>query len=146
MDLVYLSLRDSTKRIPSTESTLVSYTKSFQHLHRLSYVIDLKQNVQYRRVAIYIGRVFMAECCTPEREQNDPNMPLKSKGMPWVERLRGHKEIMLCHVTEVNDYEWSLIQKAMKQYADESKWNAHWMSRRHSWIVQLDTLRAFNYI
>jgi hypothetical protein len=121
------------------------YTESFQHLHRLSYVIGgLKQDVQYRRVAIYIGRIFMAECCTPEREMNDPHMPLRKDRMEWVARLQGHKEPMLDHVIKVSDYEWSLIQRAMAQYADESKWDAVWMSRRHAWIVQLDTLRAFN--
>ena len=122
----------------------MKYTEPFQHLHRLSYVIDLKQNVQYRRVAIYVGRVFMAECCTPERERDDPDMPLRSKHIPWVERLKGHKETMLDHVIAVSDHEWKLIQKAMTQYADESKWNAAWMSRRHAWVIQLDTLRAFN--
>lgn len=121
----------------------MSYTEPFQHLHRLSYVIDLKQDVQYRRVAIYIGRVFMAECCTPYRERNDPDMPLKSEKMPWVERLQGHKEVMLYHVVDVTDHEWGLIQKAMVQYANESKWSMAWMNKRHSWITQLDTLRAF---
>jgi len=122
----------------------MSYTQPFQHLHRLSYVIDLKQDVQYRRVAIYIGRVFMAERCTPDREQNDDNMPLRSKSMPWVKTLLGHKELMLNCVIEVNDYEWGLIQTAMTQYAHESKWNAAWTDTRLSWIKQLDTLRAFN--
>ena len=122
----------------------MSYTKPFQHLHRLSFVIDLKQDVQYRRVAIYIGRVFMAERCTPDREQNDPDMPLTRKIMRWVITLLGHKEAMLNYVIAINDYEWELIQTAMIQYANESKGSQAWVALRHSWIKQLDTLRAFN--
>lgn len=121
----------------------MSYTKPFNHLHRLSYVIDLKQTVQYRRVAIYIGRIFMAECCTDERIINDPDMPIR-RTMEWVERLIGHKDAMLHYVLAINDYEWGLIQMAMTQYANESRGSTKWVATRHSWITQLDTLRAFN--
>jgi hypothetical protein len=123
----------------------LSYTKSFNHLHRLSYVIDLKQTVQYKRVAVYIGRVFMAEaeqCHTDERLAY-LDMPI-SKRMEWVEKLYGHKDMMIDFVIGINDYEWGLIQKAMIDYAKVSKGSAVWVERRHAWIRQLDTLRAFN--
>ena len=123
----------------------MSYTKAFNHLHRLSYAIDLKQDVQYKRVAVYIGRVFMAEAerCYIDTGTEYLDMPI-TKHMPWVEKLYGHKDIMLGFVVEINDYEWGLIQKAMIDYARLSKGSSVWVGRRHSWIVQLDTLRAFN--
>ncbi len=123
----------------------MSYTKAFIHLHRLSYSIDLKQDVQYKRVAVYIGRVFMAEAerCYIEGASEYLDMPI-TKRMEWVEKLYGHKDIMLNFVVGINDYEWGLIQKAMLDYAKLSKGSAVWVERRHSWITQLDTLRAFN--
>jgi len=123
----------------------MSYTKAFNHLHRLSFVIDLKQDVQYKRVAVYIGRVFMAEAEQFNTEGGTAylDMPI-TKRMDWVEKLYGHKDMMLSFVIGINDYEWGLIQKAMIDYAGLSKGSAVWVERRHSWITQLDTLRAFN--
>lgn len=120
------------------------YSDAFTQLHHLSYAIELGQDIQYKRVAIYIGRVFMAERCTPEREEHDPDMPLKSERMPWVIQLLGHKDAMLLHVIGISDREWGLLKKAMSEYANESRGSRDWIRLRHSWITQLDTLRAFN--
>lgn len=122
----------------------MSYTKAFAKLLRLSYEMQLGQDIQYKRVAIYIGRVFMAERCTPEREKHDPYMPLRSGSIPWVLQLLGHKDEMLLHVIGVSDREWGLIKKAMTEYADASRGSREWVRLRHSWITQLDTLRAFH--
>jgi hypothetical protein len=125
----------------------MSYTKAFNHLHRLSYAIDLKQDVQYKRVAVYIGRIFMAEaerCHTDDADFDFLDMPIRKESMHWVEKLYGHKDMMLDFVVGINDYEWRLIQKAMIGYANLSRGSAVWVGRRHSWITQLDTLRAFN--
>jgi hypothetical protein len=72
------------------------------------------------------------------------DMPIVKESMHWVEKLYGHKDMMLNFIIEINDYEWGLIQKAMIAYANLSRGSAVWVGRRHSWITQLDTLRAFN--
>lgn len=122
----------------------MSYTKAFQQLYHSSYAIQLGQDTQYKRVAIYIGRVFMAERCTPEREEHDPDMPLKSGSIPWVVQLLGHKDAMLLHVIGMSDREWGLIKRTMTEYAIDSRGSREWVRLRHSWITQLDTLRAFH--
>ena len=120
----------------------MSYTESFRRLHRLSYGIsDLNISVQYKRVAVYIGRVLMAETVKeePVEELDSPISPR----MKWAHELAGHRELMLDLVVRINDHEGELIRKQMYFYANRSKGSMVWLNRRHGWIADLDSLRAF---
>jgi hypothetical protein len=121
----------------------MSYTKSFNELYRLSYAMgNLSTEVQYKRVAIYIGRVLMAET-RDEQPTEYLDSPISGK-MQWANELEGHREVMLKLVVEINDYEWKLIHEAMTKYASRSKGSWMWLNRRFGWISDLDSLRAFN--
>jgi hypothetical protein len=123
----------------------MSYTNAFEHLHRLSYEIDLHVTIQYKRVAIYIGRVMMADTSTPRTIGARPNLdsPI-TNDMPWVEELAGHKEEMLEHFVNISDREWGLIYARMLDHANATKGSPVWHRKRMGMIHQLDTLRAFN--
>ena len=121
----------------------MSYTKAFNELYRLSYTIgNLPTEVQYKRVAIYIGRVLMAET-RDEKPEEYLDSPISPR-MGWANELEGHREVMLKLVVKINDYEWKLIHEAMTKYAQKSKGSWVWLNRRFGWIADLDSLRAFN--
>ncbi len=122
----------------------MSYTKAFRQLHNLTQVIDMHTTVQYKRVALYIGRVFMAETAT-EKQHGVVNLdsPITT-AMVWVGELEGHKELMIDHFLNINDYEWKLIHKTMLRFANQSKGSEVWVRKRVGWVHELDSLRAFH--
>ncbi len=122
----------------------MSYTKAFEQLHQLSFEIDLNVTIQYKRVAIYLGRVMMADTARPSIfQQVDLDNPIRTD-MEWVEQLAGHKEMMLDLVVALDQKEWDLVQRIMVDYAKETKGSDVWLRKRMGMIHQLDTLRAFN--
>jgi len=124
----------------------VSYTKAFNHLYRLSQVMDnLRTRTQYNRVAIYVGRVMMAETAITKKDDEKRNLdsPITTD-MNWVTQVEGHKDAMIDHFLEINSYEWKLIREAMLKYADQSRGSVVWHRRRLGMITDLDTLRAFH--
>jgi len=122
----------------------MSYTKAFQQLHNLTQVIDMWSTVQYKRVAIYLGRIMMAETATAKQPGAvNLDSPITT-AMEWVGELEGHKELMIDHFLNISEYEWKVVRKAMMKYANESKGSEIWLRKRIGWICELDSLRAFH--
>ena len=118
------------------------YTENFNQLYRLSFVVDVSTKTMYQRVAIYVGRVLMAQEVTPERQKNDPDMPLGPQ-IEWVKRLHDHKPRMINLILAVTDREWDLIRKSMLYYAEQSKGSPKWQETRINYVYAIDNLRAF---
>lgn len=124
----------------------MSYTKAFNQLYRLSQVMDnLRTRTQYARVAIYVGRVMMAETAITKKDDETRNLdsPITTD-MNWVTQVAGHKDMMIEHFLEINDYEWKLIRESMHKYADQSRGSEIWHRRRLGMIIDLETLRVFH--
>lgn len=126
----------------------MSYTKAFNHLHRLAFAHSgVRNKVQYKLVAIYLGRVMMAETAVDREcgrgEKANLDSPITTS-MEWVESMKGQKELMIEHFLGINDYEWSLISKAMMEYTERSQGSEIWKHKRRGWIIGLESLRAFH--
>jgi hypothetical protein len=119
----------------------MKYSDAFQRLYQMSLNIDLYTEVQYKRVAIYIGRVMMAE---------NSNGRLVSNGgrsvkdlHTWAKELRGLKEQILPHIIRLTDAEWEKIHKCMMKYAEISAGTPAYRAKRIEWVHSLDTMREF---
>ena len=125
----------------------MKYSEPFEQLLVLSYETESYGHVraQYKRVAIYIGRVMMAETAVPREQYLHRNLdsPITTD-FGWVDEVAGHKEQMLGHVINITDREWKIIHGAMIGYANASRGSDVWTRKRMGMIHQLDTLRAFN--
>jgi hypothetical protein len=124
------------------------YTKAFNELHaRATIVVATKQTTwrvtQYKRVAIYIGFVLMAETVYEESEDHFDS-PI-TDSMEWVHKVWGHKNDMLALLVQLNNNEWQRIKRTMLELASKSRGSEVWIKRRNEWITTLDTLWAFHH-
>lgn len=116
----------------------MKYSDSFEQIHTMSLGIDLSTRVKYKRVAIYLGRVFMAH------------------GGSWRLSIGrrtpafGKKDIVLGIISGLTDLEWERVSGYMKCLVQDTgtSWradrqHAEWMKSRRGWIRDLDTVRAF---
>ena len=115
----------------------MKYSDAFESLHELSLNINLRTEVQYKRVAIFIGRVMMTE----RAEHNNRIHPQST--MQWMEECKGKKPIMIRHVIGLTDFEWETIKKVMLKYASQSGGSDQWKYTRREFIYALDTMREF---
>jgi len=117
------------------------YSDAFQRLHQMSLHIDLYTEVQYKRVAIYIGRVMMAE------NGNDRLVCQGGRSVKelfgWAKVVKGSKEQMLPHIIRLTDTEWEKIRYSMMRYAEISAGTPGWKEMRKEWVHSLDTMREF---
>ena len=92
--------------------------------------VSLHQRVQYRRVAIYLGRIAMAD---------DPH----ARWASWAKDYTGNiKDSAVRHVTGLTESEWENIKGVMTELADASNGRERWKQIRLDWIMELDTLWA----
>jgi len=120
----------------------MAYSDAFQRLYQMSLHIDLYTEVQYKRVAIYIGRVMMAENGNARlvfRDKNEPATDL----FAWAKELKGLKEQILPHIIQLTDTEWEKICNCMMRYAEISAGTTEWKAKRIEWVHSLDTMREF---
>jgi hypothetical protein len=112
----------------------MTYSDAFESLYTLSLDMGLPTETKYKRVAMFLRRIRMAELIKSER------------GMLWTDNFKNEykKELALCHVLNLTDVEWGKIKGAMMKYATASAGTDKWRSKRIEWVRALDTLRAFS--
>ena len=107
------------------------YGWHFQKLHELSLKIDLHTTVQYRRVAVFLGRIKMAE-----------HTELLATWSWPTDDYAASKSTALYHMVRLREGEWEKVRKAMMGYAEKSGGQAKWKNMRIGWVQDLDTLWA----
>lgn len=119
------------------------YTADFNDLLALAHEFtDVRPALLYKRVAIYVGRVMMAQTMNTKTE-NRKDSPITDK-IDWAPVLITHKDRMLKHILRVNNREWKLIKKAMFEYAEKTAGSDIWKRNRMGMATELETLREFH--
>ena len=121
----------------------MKYSDAFQRLYQMSLHIDLYTEVQYKRVAIYIGRVMMAENGNAHLVFHDKTVS-STELFGWAKVVKGSKEQMLPHIIRLTDTEWEKIRTSMMRYAEISAGTPGWKEMRIGWVHSLDTMREFD--
>lgn len=119
----------------------MKYSEAFESLHNMSFDINLMVEAKYKRVAIYIGRVMMAESAIRFGIDNNTRPPHGI--IDWAQKVKGSKESVLYHVVRLTDYEWKKIMPVMVRLADQSGGSETWKVTRKGYAQDLDTLREF---
>ena len=120
------------------------YTEAFNKLEaRSTSCMKTYPKQLYRRVAIYLGRVMMAQ--TVDEEMNDfLDSPITGR-MEWAGELFDQKEPMLDLFVQINSREWKMVKSAMFEYAGKTNGSEVWLRRRIGFIRELDTLWNFHH-
>jgi hypothetical protein len=118
------------------------YSDAFEQLYEMSIDLNLRSTVQYKCVAIFIGRVMMANNDTAHLPHRTDRKPA-GEVLPWMFELKGLKEKILPYIIQLSEAEWEKIRKAMMGYAANSDGRDEWKAKRVGWVNSLDTMRAF---
>jgi hypothetical protein len=123
------------------------YSDAFKELYKMSKGIELSTTVKYERVAVFLGRVFVAQGAANNKW---------GRNLSCFRFAYGKKDIVLKLVCGLTDSEWKRISNHMAWVAgitskkleiyhhnQTNEEKSNWIKQRHGWIIDLDTVRAF---
>lgn len=121
----------------------MKYSDAFVSLYTMALdVPDARMvGITYKCVAIYLGRIRMAELA---------NVGHGITSAAWIDNFKktynnsDKKSLALRHLINLTDDEWKMVEDAMMEYADGAPGTYAWKNKRKEWVRALDTLRAFS--
>lgn len=113
----------------------MKYSFAFNRLLALTYEVELLTSVQYKRVSIFLGRLLVAG----KSKKMGHAHPLS-----WAEEYaKFDRDVVLALVAKLQDREWEMISRHMRELAAKSSGSDEWKRMRQGWVTDLDTIRAF---
>ena len=117
-----------------------AYGFAFKRLLAMTDRVDLHTQTQYKRVSIFLGRIMIANAPVVREVADRP----RPHPMTWTEEFKQFdKDEVITLVTMLQDHEWEMVSKHMRELARKSSGSDAWVRQRMGWVTDLDTLRAF---